>query len=232
MRAIRALEALIVATVVAWVLGAPRLLGLSLYAEQFLAAVLGLAMALAFLKLPARGRAAKTRIPWWDWLAAAAAIGACGYVAVRYGSVVTEVSMRPRDFVALAALLVVLVMETTRRATGMSLVWYGVAGVAYALWGHLIPGAFQAQDVSFTRLANYLGLDTNALLGTSLQVAVVIVIPFLILGQLLARCGGSEFFTDLAMSLMGRYRGDSCMARAKCLASKAAMPLARSISWS
>ena len=58
MHAIRALEALIVATVVAWVLGVPRALGLNLYAEQFLAAVLGLAMGLAFLKLPARGRAA------------------------------------------------------------------------------------------------------------------------------------------------------------------------------
>ncbi len=207
MRAVRALEALIVATVVAWVLGAPRALGLNLYTEQFLAAVLGLAMALAFLRLPGGARAAKAHIPWWDWLAAAAALGACGYLAARYDSVVTEVSMRPRDFVALAALLVVLVMETTRRATGMSLVWYGIAGVAYALWGHLIPGAFQAQDVTLARLVNYLGLDTNALLGTSLQVAAVIVIPFIILGQLLARCGGSEFFTDLAMSLMGRYRG-------------------------
>lgn len=207
MHAVRALEALIVGTVVAWVLGAPRALGLNLYTEQFLAAVLGLSIALAFLKLPARARAAKSRIPWWDWLGAALALGACGYVAVKYDSVVTEVSMRPRDFVALSALLVLLVLETTRRATGMSLIWYAIVGVLYALWGHLIPGPFQAQDVSATRLLNYLGLDTNALLGSALQVAVVVVIPFIVLGQLLARCGGSEFFTDLALAGMGRYRG-------------------------
>ena len=207
MHAVRALEALIVGTVVAWVLGAPRALGLNLYTEQFLAAVLGLSIALAFLKLPARARAAKSRIPWWDWLGAALALGACGYVAVKYDSVVTEVSMRPRDFVALSALLVLLVLETTRRATGMSLIWYAIVGVLYALWGHLIPGPFQAQDVSATRLLNYLGLDTNALLGSALQVAVVVVIPFIVLGQLLARCGGSEFFTDLALAVMGRYRG-------------------------
>ncbi len=207
MHAVRALEALIVGTVVAWVLGAPRALGLNLYTEQFLAAVLGLSIALAFLKLPARARAAKTRIPWWDWLGAALALGACGTVSVMYDSVVTEVSMRPRDFVALSALLVLLVLETTRRATGMSLIWYAMVGVLYALWGHLIPGPFQAQDVSATRLLNYLGLDTNALLGSALQVAVVVVIPFIVLGQLLARCGGSEFFTDLALAVMGRYRG-------------------------
>jgi len=61
--------------------------------------------------------------------------------------------------------------------------------------------------VSFTRLANYLAFDTNALLGASLQVAAVVVVPFILLGQILARCGGSEFFTDVSMALMGRYRG-------------------------
>ncbi len=207
MRAERALEALIVATVVAWVLGAPQALGLNLYTEQFLAAVLGEAMALAFLKLPARMRAAKARVPWWDWLAAAAALGACGTLALRYDSVVTESAMRPHDFVALAALLVLLSLETTRRASGMSLIWYAALGAVYSLWGYLIPGAFRAQDVTLTRLVVYLGLDSNALLGSSLQVAVVIVIPFIILGQLLSRCGGAEFFTDLALAVMGRYRG-------------------------
>jgi TRAP transporter 4TM/12TM fusion protein len=203
--AVRALEALIVATVVAWVLGAPRALGLNFYTEQYLAAILGLALAL--LKLPARARVSRERIPWWDALGAAAALGACGYVAADYDRLVAEVSMRPGDFVPLAALLVLLVLEATRRATGMSLIWYAAVGVLYALWGHLIPGAFQAQDVTATRLLVYLGLDTNALLGAPLQVAAVVVIPFILLGQVLARSGGSEFFTDLAMALMGRYRG-------------------------
>ena len=124
---------------VAWVLGAPQALGLNLYTEQFLAAVLGEAMALAFLKLPARMRAAKARVPWRDWLAAAAALGACGTLALRYDSVVTESAMRPHDFVALAALLVLLSLETTRRASGMSLLWYAALGAVYSLWGDLIP---------------------------------------------------------------------------------------------
>lgn len=209
MYAVRALEALIVGVVVSWVLGLPQALGLNLYSEQLLAAVLGLALALAFVKLPARSAAARSRVPWWDGLAAAAALGACGYVALRYDSVVTEVALRPGDFAALAALLVLLVLEATRRATGMPLVGYAFAGVLYALWGHLIPGAFRAQDVTPARLVNYLGLDTNALLGMPLQVAVGVVIPFILLGQLLARSGGSEFFTDLALALMGRYRGGS-----------------------
>jgi TRAP transporter 4TM/12TM fusion protein len=38
-------------------------------------------------------------------------------------------------------------------------------------------------------------------------VAVLIVIPFTILGQVLARTGGADFFSDIAMSAMGRFRG-------------------------
>jgi TRAP transporter 4TM/12TM fusion protein len=38
-------------------------------------------------------------------------------------------------------------------------------------------------------------------------VAVLVVIPFTILGQVLARTGGADFFSDIAMSAMGRYRG-------------------------
>jgi len=203
----RALEALVVVTVIAWVLDGPRALGFSLYTEQFLALVLGEAMALAFLVYPGRLQAARERVPWWDWLLCAAALAAGITVAVRYSDLVTEVSMRPRDFLPLAVALALLVLETTRRSTGMSLIWYTAAGLAYALWGHHLPGAFAAQPVSFTRLANYLAFDTNALLGSSLQVAVVVVVPFILLGQILARCGGSEFFTDVSMALMGRYRG-------------------------
>jgi TRAP transporter 4TM/12TM fusion protein len=75
--------------------------------------------------------------------------------------------------------------------------------------GHHLPGVFQARPVEFTRLLVYLNLDTNALLGTTLQIAIIVVVPFILLGQLLGRCGGSEFFTDLARAWMGRYRGGS-----------------------
>ncbi len=40
----------------------------------------------------------------------------------------------------------------------------------------------------------YLGLDINGAIGSILQVAVMMVIPFTILGQVLARTGGVGFF--------------------------------------
>ena len=92
---------------------------------------------------------------------------------------------------------------------GFSLVAFTLGGVVYAMVGHHLPGVFQARPVDFTRLLVYLNLDTNALLGTSLQIAIIVVVPFILLGNVLGRCGGSEFFTDLARAWMGRYRGGS-----------------------
>jgi TRAP transporter 4TM/12TM fusion protein len=117
--------------------------------------------------------------------------------------------MRPLDGILTSAALAVLVLEGTRRMAGFSLVAFTLAGVAYAMVGHHLPGVFAARPVDFTRLLVYVGLDTNALLGTSLQIAVIVVVPFILLGHVLGRCGGSEFFTDLARGWMGRYRGGS-----------------------
>src|SRR5262245_32805217 len=47
------------------------------------------------------------------------------------------------------------------------------------------------------------------MIGSILQVAVLVVIPFTILGQVLARTGGADFFADIAMAAMGRFRGGS-----------------------
>ena len=53
----------------------------------------------------------------------------------------------------------------------------------------------------------YLNLDNNGLLGLVLQITVIVIIPFVLMGQLLMRSGGSNFFNDAAIALMGRYRG-------------------------
>ena len=196
-----ALQAALVACVAGWVLDLQRsLLGLNLYAEQFLLVVLGLSLALCFLREKPAG---------WEAAAGFGGLALCAYLAWRYPVLVNELTARPLDGILMAAALAVLVLEGTRRVAGLSLVGFTLAGVAYAMLGHHLPGIFQARPVDFTRLLVYLGLDTNALLGTSLQIAVVVVIPFILLGQLLARCGGSEFFTDLANAWMGRYRGGS-----------------------
>lgn len=201
-----ALQTLVVGLVVMWVIDLPGMLDLGIYTEQFIAATLGGSLALVFLLFPARrGGAAAWRL--LDYACAATGAAACWYLAVFYPALVDELVYLPPEGLAIGTALVLLILEATRRVAGPTLVIVIAVLVAYALLGHMLPGAFATRPVSLGRLVVYLGIDTNAVLGTPLQVAIIVVVPFILMGQILARAGGGDFFTDLSLALMGRMRG-------------------------
>ena len=65
------------------------------------------------------------------------------------------------------------------------------------------------REIGTKELIIGLALDPQALLGAPLKIGTTVVISFLFLGQVLNLSGGSKFFTDLATSAMGQYRGGS-----------------------
>jgi TRAP transporter 4TM/12TM fusion protein len=64
-----------------------------------------------------------------------------------------------------------------------------------------------SRPILWDRLSIYVVMDTNGLLGLPLMVAAVVVFAFILMGNLLAVSGGSRFFNDLALALVGRARG-------------------------
>ena len=57
----------------------------------------------------------------------------------------------------------------------------------YVYVSPFLPGDFQTRWVSPQRMVAYVGLDVNGMIGSILAVAVLVVIPFTILGQVLAQ---------------------------------------------
>ena len=108
-----------------------------------------------------------------------------------------------------SAVLLVLIVEGLRRAVGKALVILLLAFLAYAMWGHHIPGKLTGREVDTATIVIGLALDPQALLGVPLQIATTIVIAFVLLGHVLFQSGGSSFFTGISMATMGRYRGGS-----------------------
>jgi TRAP transporter 4TM/12TM fusion protein len=194
---------------VAWSLNAPRYFGWALYPQQFFAAELGLALATAFLMLPARRGAAREIVPWYD--AALAAIGFCaaGYVAVYYADLVHSIFFRPPAAYIPGLIIILLGIEALRRATGWALVIIVVVFLLYAMFGDLVPGRLSGRPQDWQKLAAYLGFDSNGVLGIPMAVATTIVVAFIFFGNLLSATGGSSFFTDAALAGMGRFRGGS-----------------------
>ena len=184
-------------------------LGLLLYNEQFLAGMIGLGMALVYLTQPARRAAPRNVIPWYDWLLAAVSLVLGIYIALRFPALSEDMATRPIDGLLVAFVTVPLVIEALRRTVGWALTIVVLVFLAYAPLGQYVPGALQGLPVNLQQLAFYLVWDSGSMLGLPVMVAATIVIAFVFFGNLLFASGGSNFFTDIALTLMGRYRGGS-----------------------
>jgi TRAP transporter 4TM/12TM fusion protein len=144
---------------------------------------------------------------WFDWIAAALSLIICLYITVRYEPLTYEIALLPTEGVIGSAILVLLVLEATRRTAGATLVAIIVVLIVYVFVGPHLPGDFATRPVTPERLLVYFGLDVNGMIGPLLGVAILIVVPFTLMGQVLGRTGGAAFFADIAMSGMGQFRG-------------------------
>ena len=207
-RLIGLLAALLTGCVIALSADLFRMAGLVLYTEQYLAGLLTIALPLVFLYVPARGERKRTGpVPWYDLLAALVACAAAAYAAVRFPVLSDLVSRRPLDGYIVAAILLVLFMEGLRRTSGLPLVITSVGFFALALIGGMLPGELAARSIPLGRLTLFAVWDSTASLGLPLKIVSTVVVIYALFGNVLFKSGGSSFFTDISMALMGRRRG-------------------------
>ena len=179
-------------------------LGIAIYTEQYLAVILGISLALVFLK-PQSSQLKRSL----NGLLALLGLITSLYLAVQYPDLVERQLDLPLDALAVSVILFVLVLEGLRRVVGLTLVIVVMLFMVFALLGSHLSGPLQTRDIDLDRLFVYLGVDTNGMLGLTLNVAATIVIGFILFGQLLLRSGGADFFNDIALALMGRSKGGS-----------------------
>lgn len=204
---ITVLGALIAFAALAWGADLYRWIRWNFLAEQFLAAVLGMAMAVVFISHRLRRTDDPSIVPWYDWLLAFIALCTGLYMAYAYPRFLGDFFRPTWDGLMTTWLLFVLVIEGLRRSAGMPLVIVVLAFTVYALVGHLAGGSLQTREVQLNRMIFYLGVDTSGLFGLVLLIGITVVVPFVFFGQLLSSSGGANFFNDLSLGLMGRFRG-------------------------
>jgi TRAP transporter 4TM/12TM fusion protein len=196
---------LLTAVCLCWVGQIPYYFGKAFYQEQFLAIVLGLALALVYNALDRRGKPHKTFSPI-DTVLGLIGLVAAGWIAWRWDVLLMDVSYRTPEILVLSAIMLVLVLEGLRRATGWGLLSVVFGFFLYATVAHLMPESLRGKPQNPEALLVYLSFDPSALYGTPLVVGSSIVIMFIWLGDILLRSGGGEFFKDIAVAAMGRKR--------------------------
>ena len=177
------------------------------YNEQYLGLFLGLGLAPVFLVIKAGPWAPHDRAPWYDWLATGAALAVGLYILVLYPRLAYSLAILTWDKILFGAVCILLILEAVRRVAGWALMWIAVVCLLYANFAWLLPGLFYARGSTWSRIAVYLYLDTNGILGVPLAVTASIVVAYILFGQALYAVGGDRFLTGVAMALMGGYRG-------------------------
>lgn len=185
----------------------PERMGLLIYKEQYLGALLTCLLAATFLMLPATDKASKTTLPWYDIVLTILSFVAGGYISVFYPKVLPMLGyLRPTEII-LGSIMIVLVLESMRRIIGLAIVITAVVFVLYGHFAYLLPGIFHANGLGWGRLITNLYISPIGILGTPLSTVGTVVFAFIFFGYFLFAVGGGQFLTNVAMSLTGRYRG-------------------------
>lgn len=191
---------------VVWSASIPLWLGIRIYSEQLLLCVLAASIAMTFLGRRPNG-ASGGRASRLDVLLALAALIWGAALSIRFPVISQAIFYHPDEALAFALVGLPLLVEAVRRTMGWALLAILAAVCAYALFADQFTGPLQNRAIKPERLVTFLILDSAALAGQALYIAVAVVFPFLILAQLLLATGGAGFFSDISLALMGRSRG-------------------------
>ena len=135
---------------------------------------------------------------------------ACGYLILNQSRLAQRLPVLDplgQADVIVGVVLVLLVLEATRRCIGMTLVTLVVGFLAYGFLGDRLEGPFYHRSLSLGEMIEHLVYTPEGLFGPALEVAALLVFVFVMFGSLFDRFGGGEFFYQLAQSIVGRQTG-------------------------
>ena len=142
-----------------------------------------------------------------NYVLAGLSVLACLYLASENQELVSR-SGNPTllDLVA-GGVMVVLVLELARRATGWGLVTVCIMALVYAVSGPYLPGFLAHRGYGVTRIVEQLFLSTEGIWGVPLGVSADFVYLFVLFGVVLDTAGGGALLIALANKVAGRTRG-------------------------
>jgi TRAP transporter 4TM/12TM fusion protein len=176
---------------------------------------LGFAFLIVFLNYPffkktrlgLKFLSATDRIPIFDYLIAIVAAFTALYIMIDYSGITMRYGApNTRDiFVGLA--LTVLLLEASRRVIGPALPIIAILFCVYAFFGPYMPDIISFKGVSMNRFVGQMTMSTEGIYGIPLDVSATIVFLFVLFGAMLDKAGAGHYFIQLALSLLGGFKG-------------------------
>jgi TRAP transporter 4TM/12TM fusion protein len=154
----------------------------------------------------------RDRIPLIDYGLAVFGALAALYIVLDYHGIAMRAGIPTVRDLIVGSILVVLLLEATRRIIGPALPVIALLFTGYAFAGPHMPDLLAFKGVSLSRYLSNISLSTEGIYGIPLGVSCSIVYLFVLLGALLDKAGAGRFFTRLALAFLGRYKGGAAKA--------------------
>lgn len=181
---------------------------------------LAFAMVILFLTVPfvkhppkwMRFFSATDKIPIIDYIFAIVAAYSALYIVLDPEGLAYRAGMPNTPDLIFGLLTVFFLLEAARRSVGPALMIISMVFTAYAFFGAYMPDFMAFKGVSLNKYLNQISLSTEGIYGIPLGVSASIVYLYVLLGSMLDKAGAGKFFIDLALSLLGRYKGGAAKA--------------------
>ena len=146
-------------------------------------------------------------VPLIDWLLAVAIAVSVLYIPYVFEDLAFRVGNPLPIDVAMGSVLIVALLEATRRSMGWPLPMIAIAFMLYAYFGPVFPGLLKHAGANWSQLVNHMYLTSQGVYGVAVGVVATYVFHFVLFGVLATRIGLGQLFLDIASTVAGRYAG-------------------------
>ncbi|MBP1970960.1 TRAP transporter 4TM/12TM fusion protein [Virgibacillus natechei] len=179
---------------------------------------LGFALMLIFLIFPYKKKLGQKSIPWYDIIFAIMGASVGIYIVTISADLVGKVGNPNTMDTTMSFIAILLVLEATRRVVGKPLViiaavfmlyaWLGDTYLPSTLGGNaILPDVLNHFGFSWNEIAEFMFLSNEGIFGTPITVSAQYVFIFILFGAFLEITGAGRMFIDLAVSLVGSFKG-------------------------
>lgn len=146
-------------------------------------------------------------LPLYDWIFALLAVVSALYIPYVFDDLAFRIGNPDTIDVVMGTILIVLLLEATRRSMGWPLPIIAISFMLYALVGPAFPGLLKHAGATWSQVVNHQYLTSQGVYGVAVGVVATYVFHFVLFGVLATRIGLGQLFLDVASAVAGKYAG-------------------------
>ena len=146
-------------------------------------------------------------VPLVDWLLGLACAASVLYIPMVFSDLAFRVGNPSFTDVLFGSILMITLLEATRRSMGWPLPLIAIGFSIYAMAGPYFPGLLKHAGASWSQLVNHQYLTSQGIYGVAVGVVATYVFHFVLFGVMATRIGLGQLFLDIASSVAGRFAG-------------------------